>query len=252
MFRFLLTPKWLIGTLLVIGVAALCVRLGFWQLDRLEQKRAYNATLVHKVSLPPLSVADLTDHEGPDDELLYRRVTTEGTYDIVDEVILYGRSLNEQPGNHVLNPLASVSGFGRSGCILIVDRGWVPYEMDMPPVKEANPPFSETVRVTGVLFPSAPADHITRAGGRIATVSSVDVDAIAAQLNGAEMCPGYLWLQEQSPQQASGLPKPAPFPEPDEGPHLGYAIQWFVFSLIAIGGWVILIRREGRERRPSA
>ncbi|MEX0991768.1 MAG: SURF1 family protein [Actinomycetota bacterium] len=251
MLRFLLTPKWLIGTLLAIVVAVVCVRLGFWQLDRLDEKRTYNETLTARRAEPPLSLVDLAEHEGPPGELLYRRVQAQGTFDIPDEVILYGRSLDEQPGNHVLNPLAPARSVGQAGCILIVDRGWVPYEMDTPPVEEAG--VAGEVDVTGVLFPSAPADNVIRsADGRITTLSSVDVDEIAGQLNGAEMCPGYLWLRTQSPQQASGLPRPVPLPELTDGPHLSYAIQWFVFALIAVGGWLVLIRKEFRERRPDA
>ncbi len=247
MLRFLLTPKWLIGTLVAIAVAVVCVRLGFWQLGRLEEKRSYNATLAARMAEPPLSLINLAEHEGSAEELLYRRVQAKGTFDVPDEVILYGRALDEQPGNHVLNPLAPLGSLGQTGCILVVDRGWVPYEMDTPPVEEANPPFSESVTVTGVLFPSTPAENVTRSGGRIATLSSVDVEQIAGQLNGADMCPGYLWLQTQSPQQASGLPKTVPLPEPADGPHLSYAIQWFVFALVAVVGWAVLIRKESRE-----
>ena len=34
---------WLFATLLVFAGTALCIRLGIWQLDRLEQRRAFNA-----------------------------------------------------------------------------------------------------------------------------------------------------------------------------------------------------------------
>jgi cytochrome oxidase assembly protein ShyY1 len=40
-----------------------------------------------------------------------------------------------------------------------------------------------------------------------------------------------------------------PAPTPDAGPHLSYAIQWFLFACIGIGGFVVLMRAESRLRR---
>jgi surfeit locus 1 family protein len=40
-----------------------------------------------------------------------------------------------------------------------------------------------------------------------------------------------------------------PPPEQDNGPHLGYAIQWFSFALIFLVGWVTLMLRKGEIRR---
>ena len=38
-----------------------------------------------------------------------------------------------------------------------------------------------------------------------------------------------------------------PVPALDDGPHLGYAIQWFAFAIIAVVGSMFLYRREKRE-----
>ena len=40
-------------------------------------------------------------------------------------------------------------------------------------------------------------------------------------------------------------------PEPSAGPHLPYAIQWFLFGVIAIGGWVVLLRARPCEEPPA-
>jgi surfeit locus 1 family protein len=63
------------------------------------------------------------------------------------------------------------------------------------------------------------------------------------------LLPVYLQLSEQDPPQVEGLPAPAPLPELSEGPHLGYALQWFAFATIALVGYVVLLRRG---RRPAA
>ena len=62
-------------------------------------------------------------------------------------MILYGRSLDGQAGNHVLTPLVLADGRA-----VVVDRGWVPFEMDEPPVADGAPPGETEVEVEGTLF----------------------------------------------------------------------------------------------------
>ena len=48
--------------------------------------------------------------------------------------------------------------------------------------------------------------------------------------------------------------EPVPVLEPtlDEGPHLSYAMQWFIFAAAALVGWVLAIRRSIGTRREAA
>ena len=57
----------------------------------------------------------------------------------------------------------------------------------------------------------------------------------------------YLRLLEQRPPNPLALPAPVPLPPLDEGPHLSYAVQWFIFGSIAVIGYVVLAMRERRE-----
>jgi surfeit locus 1 family protein len=223
---------------LALVVAGVCVRLGFWQLDRLHGRRDVNARIRVGLAQPPRALSELLA-EHPATALGFRQVTVTGTYDTADEVILYGRTLDGRNGNHVLTPLKPSDG----GPLVIVDRGWVPFEMDAPPVAAASPP-SGTVTVTGALFPpdASGGDVLTSP-----TVSRVDLTQIAATL-GEDVLPMYVLLAEQAPAQPNGLPRPAPLPELTEGPHLSYAIQWFAFATIAIVGLVVLIRRDLRDQ----
>ena len=73
----LFSKKWIFFTVVVALMMALFVRLGFWQLDRYEQKRAYNALLAQRWAQEPFNLsreplpADLKEME-------YRRVTADG------------------------------------------------------------------------------------------------------------------------------------------------------------------------------
>lgn len=218
-------------------VAVVCVRLGIWQLDRLHGRREINAAIREGLALPARPLDDLLA-EHPADSLGFRQVTVTGTYDTEDELILYGRSLDGENGNHVLTPLRPSDG----GPLVIVDRGWVPFEADTPPVPEAAPPAGE-VTVTGALFPP------DASGGEpldSPTVSRVDLAQIAATL-GEDVLPMYVLLADQQPSQPGVLPEPAPLPELTEGPHMSYALQWFAFATIAVVGLVVLVRRDLRD-----
>ncbi|HEX5838540.1 MAG TPA: SURF1 family cytochrome oxidase biogenesis protein, partial [Anaerolineales bacterium] len=48
--------KWILTTLLVLTGTALCVRLGIWQLDRLEQRRAFNLQFESMRAMPALDL----------------------------------------------------------------------------------------------------------------------------------------------------------------------------------------------------
>ncbi len=86
-------------------------------------------------------------------------------------------------------------------------------------------------------------------GTRITVVSRLDLQALQPQLP-YELLPLSISLQTQSPQQGE-LPVPVPLPPLDDGPHLGYALQWFAFASIAVIGWAILVRREVLDLRKA-
>lgn len=230
--------------LLTLLVAATCVRLGFWQLDRLSQRRAFNEQVQLGMDAPPAPVAPLVDGADHPDELAFRQVDAVGTYDADHEVILYGRPLDGRPGNHVLTPLVL-----EDGRAIVVDRGWVPSEVDAVPLAGDAEAPSQVVTVRGVLLRS---DGDAAAGpdeGPVTTVREVDVALLDRQIP-ADLLPGvYLLLREQDP--TAPLPVPAALPELSEGPHLGYALQWFGFALIALIGYGLLARRERHRAAES-
>ena len=131
--------------------------------------------------------------------------------------------------------------------MIFVDRGWVPLNVDQPGTAAVAPPAGE-VDVEGVLFASEgdPPGAVGGADTRETTLARVDLAKIQSQLP-YPIAPDYLLLQQQSPAQPDGSPVPAPLPRLTEGPHLGYAIQWFTFAIIALAGFVILALRESRD-----
>jgi surfeit locus 1 family protein len=219
---------------LAVVVAATCVGLGLWQLRRLDERGALNATILDRRSAAPISIDDASSAGE-----LYRRADARGTYDVEREVLLYGRSLDGEAGHQVVTPLVLTDG----GAILVV-RGWVPFAMQTAPVRGAAPPAGE-VEVRGSLMPDEGDGSITPDIDGVIRV--LDVMGIASTLP-YDVFPLPLRLTEQAPPQPGSLPAPVPMPELSEGPHLSYAIQWFTFAVVTVAGATILLRRH---RRPS-
>ena len=237
MYRFLLSPKWLVGHVLVAGVAVLFVALGFWQLDRHEQRTTRNDLTAARMEAPPV---DLDQAVPTDDDLAYRRVTITGHYLPDEEVLVTPRSWQGRAGHHALTPLVDEQG----EAVLVV-RGWVPFE-----VEEAPPPPPGEVRVEGIIFPDEPPVRFAPAipdGGELTRVSRVDVGRLQRQVD-APLRPYYVQLTEQSPAGGSELPLLAEAPELDDGNHLPYAVQWFLFAAVGLIGYPALIRKTASER----
>ena len=131
-FRKLLTARWIVTTLLVIAAILVMVRLGFWQLDRLTQRRAANARVAAQVNAPPLNLNQvLADGTLTLDELnnmQYRSVVIHGEYHPQEEVVLRNRVWQNLPGFHLLTPFY-IQG---TPYAVMVDRGWIPLDQSKP------------------------------------------------------------------------------------------------------------------------
>ncbi|HXQ33200.1 MAG TPA: SURF1 family protein, partial [Anaerolineales bacterium] len=110
--------KWLLTTILVLLGTALCIRLGIWQLDRLEGRRAFNAQVETMRSLPALDLN--RDSLDSIDEMEWRAVQVKGTYDFENQIAILNQYHNNQYGYHLLTPLLF------KGTAVLVDRGWIP------------------------------------------------------------------------------------------------------------------------------
>jgi surfeit locus 1 family protein len=220
---------------IAVVIAGVCVRLGFWQLDRLHGRRDINAMLAARGALPPVDLATADPARLP-----YAHVTVAGTYDTTHEIVLSGRSYQDVAGNHVLTPLVL-----ENGSAVLVDRGWVPLDTASPPVTGAAAAPTGPVTVAGLALPP---DAISTNPTSPAPSVVVRIDLGRTDLP-YRLVPVYVLLQTQDPPQASGVPVPVPPPTLDEGPHLSYALQWFAFATIAVVGCVVLLRRDpGTER----
>lgn len=242
MFRLLASRRWLLRLLAGIVLVVAFVRLGIWQLDRNEERAARNAVIETNSQRDPVPIGDVLQTAVPvaADEV-WTRIRATGRYDVDHQLIIRLRPLDGQPGVHVLTPLVTEGGEA-----LLVDRGFVP-QAGSPTVPPdiPEPPAGE-VEVIGRVRAS---EEGRGTGGEPATgaIRYVDVDDIAATLDYPVFGAWVELIDEQPPPAVA--PVRVPEPTLDAGPHLSYAVQWFLFACIGIAGFVILARAESRFRR---
>ncbi|MBA2948432.1 SURF1 family cytochrome oxidase biogenesis protein [Streptomyces himalayensis] len=251
MYRFLLSRQWVILTLVTLALIPTMIQLGFWQLHRHEHRVAQNKLISDALSAQPVPVEQLTSpgHTVPHSEL-YRTVTATGTYDTAHEVVVRRRTnSDDEVGFHVLTPFVL-----KDGRMLLVNRGWIPANGPQTAFPKIPAPVKGEVTVTGRLM----ADETTAESG-IKNVQGlpdrqimlINSEQVAKSLGGGQVLGGYVAQVSPEPKGDS----PELISEPDHssiGPHMAYAIQWWLFAAGVPVGWVVLVRRERRDRAEAA
>lgn len=244
-WSFLRKPKWIAAHLLALTGILIFVNLGFWQLRRLDDRRQINERIEARMTGDVTDLGVLLDAvEGDPDQLEYQLVSAQGRYVNSESVILRSRTRDGISGHHVLTPL--VLGDGR---VLIVERGWVPIDaLDLSSTEIA--PVATDVELTGVLLKTQERDRFgptDPADGVLTQIARVDLVRLDQQVAG-ELVTVYLRLLSQNPAQPQ-LPHLIDPPEITEGPHLAYAGQWFLFTLVVAVGYPVLMRKTATTPR---
>jgi len=245
--RALFSRRWWWVTLVVVALMLVLARLGIWQLDRLAQRRAANAQLMAALAAPPIPLNEVwADYAtlapaGVPEDLANRDVTLTGTFDFDHQRVVKLQTLNDQPGVHLVTPL--VLDRDGSPVAVLVDRGWIPdaeYEagqrFDTAAGRQTITGYialTETIRrrTADAVVPTSPNDEVFR----------VDIAALAQEMP-YPLAPFYVKV---APAGDNALPEEiAKEIDLSEGPHLGYAIQWFIFSLGLGAGYVLYVNRS--------
>lgn len=224
--------------MVIVTVGGIFVSLGNWQLRRHEERVIENTVHRARLATEPLDLETMLASAGDDlASLEFRPTRATGTFRPADEILVRSQVADGRPGFHVVTPFDTEFG------TILVNRGWVPLAAERPPVLEVTPPGGE-VTVSGVLRLSQvrPSVGPTEPDGRLALVARIDLDRLGDQFD--DLVP--VWIQQTDPVDGS-LPELVPLPAVDDpGPHLPYAVQWYSFAAVALGGFVLLLRRAAR------
>ncbi len=228
-------------TLLILLLDIAFIRLGIWQLDRLDQRRAANILVAQRVNAPPLRLNDLpatTDWF----DLVNRRVTAEGEFDVDRQIMVQFQTYEGRPGVYLLTPLRLTG----SDQAVLVNRGWLPLDQ-ADPTQWAQATAGGVITLTGYLQTAGRPDP----GATVAPGSSpfqpealrLNVPELQAQIAYPTL-PVYLLEAPPTPPQTGPPYRLQPNIDLSEGPHLSYALQWFAFAVIFSGGYVYYLRRS--------
>ncbi len=240
----LFSRRWFLTTLLVLVGVGVLARLGIWQLDRLEARRAFNARVSTQEAAPILVLNSTSLGDPGQMESLkgmeYRAVTVQGEYDFSHQVALRNQSWGNEWGVHLLTPL-QIAGSEQS---ILVDRGWIPAEAFKSGDWSAYDEPGE-VTVHGIVRASQSKPDFGKKNdpeGVLQAWNFANVERIQAQTPYG-LLPVYI---QQAPDPAwTSLPyRSLPEVELTEGPHMGYALQWFSFAALLGVGYPFFIRKQ--------
>lgn len=238
-------------TLLTLGLIALFVSLGQWQLGKAQVKEAAQARLDAGRGEAPLALgaAIVADPAA----LHLKPVAARGRYDAGGQILIDNRVLHERAGFHVLTPLVIDDGAG-AGTRVLVNRGWIAAPPSRAQALDPNviavPAGPLTVTGTAIrpstkIFALAPD---TAPAGGDAIWQNLDL----ARYRDASRQPVQPIVILLAPETPHGFVRDWPRPDDRYEKHLSYAYQWYGFAATSFAIWAYFaFRREARRGDPS-
>lgn len=196
---------------LLLGIAGITVlmRLGFWQLDRMVEKRVYLDQIEARIHNAPIVLPDAPDAEAHK----FQAVTVSGAFTGEFVEVLAGQK-GGSPGVRVIEAFA-LDGNRR----ILIDRGFLPEDA------RQTPRAPKAAEITGNLhWPDDLNDYTPPPDEKTGLWFGRDVAAMAAKLNTEAT------LIVASEPTGDGI---APVPVDTSAipnDHWGYAIQWFLLA----------------------
>lgn len=234
--------RWVGLAVFAITLSIAFVNLGSWQLDRLDQRRNRNETVLSHETAPVVAFETVFTRPLTEGDQ-WQRVSATGVFDGQHQFVVRYRSNAGSTGYEVVTPLRTSSG------VVLVDRGFAtrPAGQDFPAAAAAPPPG--TVTVVGYVRRNEQASEpaMRPVNGQMRSINS---DAIAEVLP-YPVRNGYIGAITVTPDVGAGLAPVHP-PALGEGAHFSYALQWFAFAGLAGLAVIVLIRSDLRDQRKAA
>jgi cytochrome oxidase assembly protein ShyY1 len=237
-YRFLLSPKWIGFHLLVLGAVVAMVNLAFWQLDRLDQRQRFNDRVRANSSQPVTPLDEVLASVTKPADAEWRRVTVTGSFVADPQFLVVNRSQNGDTGRNVVAALRL-----GDGSLVLVNRGFVSVSNPVPATPPGSVEIVGRLRSSEVRKTGQPSDSPS---GAQAEIRRVEIPVLSPQFD-SPVVPMYVEQLTATPPDAPTL-QPIVAPTLDDGPHLSYTIQWFVFSVCVLVGWVFAVRRSMATR----
>jgi surfeit locus 1 family protein len=235
-FKFKLIPT-LIFAITFCGF----IVLGFWQIDRADQKNVLNSNYTDRQQ-EAIIVLDKNNVIDEKSSLLWRKVEFEGSFINKQNIILDNQIFNQIAGFNIITPF-KIRG---SDSLVLINRGWHPNLKNRETLPIINEISGE--RLLQGHIASFPVSGIKLGKNNIETLNSQifrfqRLDA--AELNyffSAKMMPYMIYLDPIIDKELYGNFK---LPAPDSQKNYGYAFQWFAFAITLL---IIFIRLSMKRK----
>ncbi len=222
--------------LLVLLLLVTFLLAGTWQFGRHQKRIDRNDVVLDRADAVLLEIGDLFE---PQDIFEFRLVQLKGSWSTSDSVLIRNRSHQDMAGCHLAIPLAVSSDEG-----VLVVAGWLNEplcDIDQLEAPTGDVSLVGRVRLTQTRGAIGARD---RADGVIRTLARTDVARVDQQV-ALSLAPVYVELITSNPSVAEAV---AVDPPPtDLGPHLAYAVQWFLFFAVGAVGYPLVLRRQARK-----
>lgn len=187
--------------------------------------------------MPPVAVDELPDSGAA---ARYRRVHLEGVYEYEREFATGPRAHQGSPGVHIVTPVRRPA----SDTLVLAVRGWA-YAPDARTVELERWREGDSARVEGYTLLLEPDDEASSGSADTArTVRRLNRASLQRRL-GAPVAGYYVVVTSAPDPGASVAQTPVRVAEPSltDGPHLSYAVQWFLFAVVfGAGGAVVVLK----------
>ncbi|HFD12797.1 MAG TPA: SURF1 family protein [Crenotrichaceae bacterium] len=231
-----------ITTILIAASLCLLVGLGFWQLQRAEQKQVLIAQQLRQFSQGEV---ELNPDQDDLHKVKYQHVFLQGRFDCDHQILLDNKLDKGRPGFHVITGFRPATAT-RS---ILVNRGWIAMDVNRTPVKDYLDCPQEMLQVKGVAtgFPelgyhfSGSTDAQT--DGWPIVLLELDAEKVSTAL--AYQVVNYILLMDQS--MPGGFIRNWSFtPNISAQKHVAYAVQWFGLA-ITLG--IIVLWKQRRKNQ---
>ncbi|HJO78959.1 MAG TPA: SURF1 family protein [Acidimicrobiales bacterium] len=230
----LLRPAWLLTHLLVVAAIFVMTGLGIWQLRRLDDRQTENKLIEERMAQPAGALLEVVDLAEPEASV-HMTVEASGIFEPGKEVYVANRTRDGRPGVNVVTLFEFDSG------ALAVDRGFLPRQAYLGGDYRYWATPGDEVIVTGQV-------RTTRnsRGGIGDEIDVIDLAKLSEHWT-VPLLPVY--IEAISGATVADYPLGPQLPDLTGGPHLGYAVQWFVFAVIALIGYPLVLTRIARDVR---
>ena len=221
--------KIILPSILIFITFSILITLGFWQLNRAEEKRIIEKTIVRLNKQPAELVKELNTIENKE----YQQVLLRGNFDTSKQFIFDNQTVKGNAGYYVLLPLVL-----EDKKAILVNLGFLPWNNNRNNIVSIKNLTTKTVTIKATL--SKPIKRVELKQQQLTKnfpvlIQAIDIEKLS-NLSGYNIIPMIALLDINEKYGFYRQWKPF-YGSVDK--HIGYAIQWFLMAIALI---IIAIR----------